>query len=166
MEIISSALGFWNTSTYIHNLWMRFTSTLDSRHFFCNWICSYYNHAKDFIFNKIMRAGRIYPSFLESALHTDEMMYILVWNCGGLAIRGLWNQKLTKLWRILALNLSQCALLCMYDGVHSYVFYLGTTESMAERNIFSARSRFGIQGNITKEMWSHVHMKRSRRLVH
>ena len=59
-----------------------------------------------------------------------------------------------------------CALMnVVCDGVLYVWFYLGTTESMAERNIFSARSRFGFQGNVTKEMWSHVHMKRSRRHI-
>ena len=94
---------------------------------------------------------------------------ILVWNCGGLSIiiTELWIQKLTKpggaFWHWNCPNVF-CALMNVCDGVPYVWFYLGTTESMAaERNIFSARSRFGFQGNITKEMWSHVHMKRSRR---
>ena len=113
-----------------------------------------------------MRVGTgIYPSFLESALHT-LMSYIGLNLRRSLAIA--YEIKAHKMWwRILALNLFQCAF-CYYVG-SVYVFYLRTTESsMAERNIFPARSRFGFQGKILQKKCEVmcIYMKRSRPLKH
>ena len=172
MEIISSS--HWGILEFLHIIF-----EFKRHYFFCNWICSLlimYNHGKYCIFNKIMRVLRytiLYPSFLESALHIDDRMeIILVWNCGGLIIVIIAGLSInSKAWQNLAHFGTEIIPMCFVlfmnvcDGVPYVWFYLGTTESMAERNIFSARSRFGFQGNVTKEMWSHVHMKRSRRHI-
>ena len=91
MEIISSSR--WGILEFLHII-----LEFKRHYFFCNWICSLlimYGLTMQNIAYSIRSweylGILVYPSFLESDLHTDDRIeIILVLNCG------LWIQKLTK----------------------------------------------------------------------
>ena len=134
MEIISSS--HWGILEFLHIIF-----EFKRHYFFCNWICSLlimYNHGKYCIFNKIMRVLRytiLYPSFLESALHIDDRMeIILVWNCGGLIIVIITGLSInSKAWQNLAHFGTEIVPMCFVFLWMWYVMGFCMYDSILER---------------------------------